>query len=112
MDQILISLRCFFFRFGDTTLQESINIENFYQLHKYHETFASYAPDYGKIYQVTKNHLYRFVYTILEFCRLASVGILGKGREPEVGKLGWHGNFDTGFEILIQNSVCGFFELF
>ena len=30
--------------------------------------------------------------------RLASVGILGKGRERGVGKLGWHGNFDTGFE--------------
>ena len=30
--------------------------------------------------------------------RLASVGILGKEREPGVGKLGWHGNFDTGFE--------------
>ena len=30
--------------------------------------------------------------------RLANVGILGKEREPGVGKLGWHGNFDTGFE--------------
>ena len=30
--------------------------------------------------------------------RLASVGILGKEREPGVGKLGWHANFDTGFE--------------
>ena len=30
--------------------------------------------------------------------RLASVGILGKERESGVGKLGWHGNFDTGFE--------------
>ena len=30
--------------------------------------------------------------------RLASVGILGKEREPGVGKLGWHGNFVTGFE--------------
>ena len=30
--------------------------------------------------------------------RLASVGILGKERETGVGKLGWHGNFDTGFE--------------
>ena len=28
--------------------------------------------------------------------RLASVGILGKVREPGVGKLDWHGN--TGFE--------------
>ena len=30
--------------------------------------------------------------------RLASVGILGKEREPVVGKLGWHGNFDIRFE--------------
>ena len=46
--------------------------------------------------------------------RLASVGILGKEREPEVGKLGWHGNFDTGFEQnnFAQNPVCGFFKLF
>ena len=31
-------------------------------------------------------------------CRLASIGILGKERKPGVGRLGWHGNFDTGFE--------------
>ena len=30
--------------------------------------------------------------------KLASVGILGKEREPGVGKLGWHGDIDTGFE--------------
>ena len=30
--------------------------------------------------------------------RLGSVGILEKEREPGVGKLGLHGNFDTGFE--------------
>ena len=30
--------------------------------------------------------------------RLASVGILGKEREPGVGKLDWHGNFDTEFK--------------
>ena len=49
-----------------------------------------------------------------------SVGILGKKREAEVGKLGWHGNFDTGFErnisfvtsLKIQKHVCGFFERF
>ena len=42
--------------------------------------------------------------------RLASVGILGKEREPEVGKLGWHGNFDTEFERnTVQNPVFGFF---
>ena len=29
--------------------------------------------------------------------RLAGVS-LGKEREQGVGKLGWHGNFDTGFE--------------
>ena len=48
--------------------------------------------------------------------RLASVGILGKEREPEVGKIGWHGNFDTGFErntvISFKISCAGFFELF
>ena len=31
--------------------------------------------------------------------RLASVGILGRERESGVRKLGWHGNFDKGFEI-------------
>ena len=43
------------------------------------------------------------------FLRLASVGLLEKERELRVGKLGWHGNFDTGFE---RNTVCRFFELF
>ena len=37
------------------------------------------------------------VYTF-NYCRLVSVGILGKEREPGVGKLGWHENFDTGFK--------------
>ena len=36
---------------------------------------------------------------------LASVGILGKEREPGVGKLGWHGNFNTVFE---RNTVISF----
>ena len=45
--------------------------------------------------------------------RLPNVGILGKEREPRVGKLGLHGNFDTGFERnIVQNPVCGFFELY
>ena len=35
--------------------------------------------------------------------RLASVGILGKEREPEIGKLGWHGNFYTEFERNIRS---------
>ena len=49
----------------------------------------------------------------LHCTELASVGILEKEREPGVGKLGWHGNFDTGFESnVFQNPVCGFFELF
>ena len=30
--------------------------------------------------------------------RLVSVGILGKEKEPGVGKLGWQGNFDARFE--------------
>ena len=38
--------------------------------------------------------------------RLASVGILRKKkREPGVDKLGWYGNFDTGFE---KNSFISF----
>ena len=47
--------------------------------------------------------------------RLASVGIVGKEREPGVGKLGWHGNFDTEYErntrfsYFVQNPVRGFF---
>ena len=56
------------------------------------------------------------MYVSCQTCRLASVDILGKEREPGVGKLGWHGNFDTGFERntshFVQNPVCGFFELF
>ena len=32
------------------------------------------------------------------YLRLACAGILGKERKPGVGKLGWHGNFDMGFE--------------
>ena len=34
-----------------------------------------------------------------QISRLASVGILGKEREPGVGKLDWHGNFGTRFEM-------------
>ena len=43
----------------------------------------------------------------------ASVGILGKEREPGVGKLGWHGNFDTGFERNISFKIpcVGFLNL-
>ena len=33
----------------------------------------------------------------IDLLRLASIGIPGKEREPGVGKLGLHGNFDTGF---------------
>ena len=40
----------------------------------------------------------------------ASVGILGKEREPGVGKLGWHGNFDTGFSFKIP--CAGFLFLY
>ena len=44
--------------------------------------------------------------------RLASDGILGKEREPEVGSLGWQENFDTGFEsYFVQNPVCRFFKV-
>ena len=37
--------------------------------------------------------------------RLASVNILRNKREPGVGKLGWHGNFDAEFE---RNTVISF----
>ena len=48
--------------------------------------------------------------------RIASVGILEKEREPGVGKLGWHGNFDTGFERNISFKIpcavfLNFFEI-
>ena len=46
--------------------------------------------------------------------RLASVGILGKEREPGVGKLGWHGNFDMGLErkvISFKILYAGFLNL-
>ena len=50
--------------------------------------------------------------------RLVSEEKERKERELGVGKLGWHENFDTGFErntlfsYFVQNPVCGFFELF
>ena len=48
------------------------------------------------------------------FLRLASVGILGKEREPGVGKLGWHGNFDLEFErtTFVQKGFAGFLNFF
>ena len=54
--------------------------------------------------------------TSRELTRLASVGILGKEREPRVGKLGWYGNFDTGFErtnvISFKIPCAGFLNFF
>ena len=44
-----------------------------------------------------------------------TVGNLGRERESRVGKLGWHGNFNTGFEsniILLKILRAGFFEHF
>ena len=38
---------------------------------------------------------------------LASVGILREEREPELGKLGWYGNFDTGFKRNISFKIPG-----
>ena len=46
------------------------------------------------------------------FLRLASVGILGKEREPGVGKLGWHGNFERNTVTSFKIPCAGFFELF
>ena len=47
--------------------------------------------------------------------RLASVGIIGKEREPVVGKPDWYGNYNAGFErntyCLVQNFVCGFSKI-
>ena len=63
--------------------------------------FANFLQNIESILQ--KNH---------DNVRLASVGILGKEWEPRVGKLGWHGDFETGFERNISFKVCGFFELF
>ena len=48
-------------------------------------------------------NLRRVLFRQHDICRLASVGILGKEREPGVGKLGWHGNFDTGFKKNISS---------
>ena len=50
------------------------------------------------------------LFPCLEFDRprLASISILGKEREPGVGKLGWQGNFDTGFEISLKILCAGF----
>ena len=48
-------------------------------------------------------------------CPLSSVGILGRARKPGVGKLNWHGDFDTGFKrniFIVRNPVCGSFEYF
>ena len=46
--------------------------------------------------------------------RLASFSILGNEREPGVGKPGWHGNFDTGFERFISFKIlyAGFLNFF
>ena len=44
-----------------------------------------------------------------EFSRLASVSILGKEREPRVGNLGLHADFDTGFEMIHLKSRVRYF---
>ena len=48
--------------------------------------------------------------------RLASIGIIRKEREQGIGKLGLHGNFDTGiwkeYSYFVQNPVCGFYNFF
>ena len=46
-------------------------------------------------YNVLPNFVHAPYITLIN--KLPSVGILRKEREPGVGKLGWHGNFDTGF---------------
>ena len=63
---------------------------------------------YYRLFEVPKGIEISFKY------RLASIGILGKERETGVGKLGWHGNFDTGFErnISFEIPCVGFLNLF
>ena len=46
-------------------------------------------------YNLLPNFVHATYITLIN--KLASVRILRKEREPGVGKLGWHGNFDTGF---------------
>ena len=61
-------------------------------------------------YNVLCQYLELRLMTVLH-CRLASVGILRKEREPGTGKLGRHGNFDKGFErntILSKSRVRAF----
>ena len=55
-----------------------------------------------------------FIYNVSHvICtRLASLDILGEKREPRVGELGWHGNFDTGFERNIFRQKSSVFFLF
>ena len=59
------------------------------------------------VLQIGKNYFQKTVFDTLmairiSICRqkirLVSVGILEKERELGIGKLGWHGNFDMGFE--------------
>ena len=63
------------------------------------------------VYNVESLNLYNDYFCVVSISsRLASVGILGKEWEPGVDKLGWHGNFDTGFErnILFKIPCAGF----
>ena len=62
------------------------------------------------------NQLYTWkAKTFKHCCRIASVGIIGKEREPVVGKPDWYRNYNAGFErntyCLVRNFVCGFSEI-
>ena len=65
------------------------------------------------IYKKSLNNINSSLRTQGACGRLVIIGIIGKERDPGVGKLGWHGNFDMGFErnicYFVQNPVCGFF---
>ena len=55
-----------------------------------------------------RKYRYRVFYKNIGIHRLASVGILGKGRKLGKGKLGWHDNFDKGFERDFFFDILGF----
>ena len=71
----------------------------------YHHTYI--------IKSCTEFRLISFLILTL-YSRLASVGILGKEREAGVGKLGWHGNFDTDLKGVISFKIpwAGFLNFF
>ena len=60
--------------------------------------FTLHRGDISTWFTLLDPHLIQNQHVSRFYCRLASVGILGKEREPGVGKLRWHGSFYTGFK--------------